>query len=268
MQQRTMSKLLHKRYRKINAAFDDMHRHFTPDAIHDFRVQVKKLKALLHLFAAARKGRPVRKVPARLQKFYLLTGRIRTHQLQAQAVAKDQQPASVQAYMALLQEHTLYLTTLAQQQSTARHLFRKGEKRLAARLPRKLSRKKMRAFLQASLQPLEAAGAHAAFPEETLHGIRKGLKDLQYTLPVLHKYAPGHTFQGAPLSEKALQELTGLIGDYLDTGIQVQLIHSDRQAQAPDSQTAVSMHALENKWVARRRALRRKITEALQPPLS
>lgn len=240
MQRKEMRRAIRRRYKKIKQAFRFMCEDFNADAIHDFRVQVKKLRALLHLVATAKKGRRVRKIPHGLRQVYTMAGRIRTYQLQEEVVSQD--VASLRNYAMQLQMHALHLTGLAQQQRAATKSLDKEAKQLQRRLPKRLSRKEVNRFVQKSLRPMHVV----QFSPSLAHGMRKGLKDLQYTWPVLQQYQ----LPALSLQESTIKACTDLVGQYLDTGIQLQLIRSDQQALPPRSETRQSMEALENKWEA------------------
>lgn len=240
MQRKEMRRAIRRRYKKIKQAFRFMCEDFNADAIHDFRVQVKKLRALLHLVATAKKGRRVRKIPYGLRQVYTMAGRIRTYQLQEEVVS--QEVASLRNYAVQLQMHALHLTGIAQQQRAATKSLDKEAKQLQRRLPKRLSRKEVNRFVQKSLRPIHVV----QFSPNLAHGMRKGLKDLQYTWPILQQYQ----LPALSLQESTIKECTDLVGRYLDTGIQLQLIRSDQQALPPRSETRQSMEALESKWEA------------------
>lgn len=259
MKRNTIKQIIRNRYKKINSSFCAMHADFSPAQVHAFRVQVKKLRAFLHLVSTAKGGRHVRKVPGKLRQAYILAGRIRTYQLQEAAISAQ---LGLQAYAAALREHTQHLQEIARLRQVGKRPFKRGLNRLEKKLPKKLNRRDIQHFFNLALLPLQ----HATVDLQLVHPLRKNLKDLQYNIPLAEQYLHGSHPLKIPLTSTQLATYTDLLGRYLDAAAHVELIHSDRNAQPPGSTTAQAMEQLEQVWHKAQHKLHQELSEAL--PLS
>jgi CHAD domain-containing protein len=82
MKHREAVGIIETRFRKINVTLKRLISNFATEDIHQFRIEVKKLRAFLHAIKTELK------LPRRLRKFYDSIGIVRNLELQQQRIAK------------------------------------------------------------------------------------------------------------------------------------------------------------------------------------
>lgn len=256
MKQQTIRRIFRHQYKKVLTSLHAMRPGYSPEAVHTFRVQVKKLRAFLHLLSTARPGHRAYKLPKKLKAAYTMAGRIRTYQLQATMINAQQ---GLSDYAAAIDAHILRLQAIANMQPYSLKKLKHALSQLGKSLPRKVSRRDMERFFRQCLQPLQndPVSLHA------IHPLRQGLKDLQYDLAVFEHDRPAHQGPAPALNAETLSTYTDLIGQYLDSHVYLQLIHSDRNIYPPAGTTWQRLQQLEKHWLIVQRQLYQQLMDAL-----
>src|SRR5258706_15419279 len=78
--------IIRYKFKKANKSLRKVGKNFQPKDIHEFRVEVKRLKALFELFSAGLNDDNKIKIPRRFRKMYKIMGEIRITQLQEDRV--------------------------------------------------------------------------------------------------------------------------------------------------------------------------------------
>ncbi len=199
---------------------------FAMEDIHGFRVEVKKLRALIRLT-----GPVGRKLPKKLRHFYHAAGLIRNLQLFRQTLtnlSRHQFPDLPIKVLEVLDQH---IETAKKKALTLIHgkiPFGEKMRRLTGGLPIRLTGSQRRAFVGRTLRVLESVDLPALPEDQQLHAIRKALKDILYAWPYLGNQA--RRLASSPLGGHAAMERDGrLLGNYMDVCVQLQLLDGKKE---------------------------------------
>lgn len=194
LQQNNMSrKMNHKQikhitnnhYRKLKKQIKIVAEDFDVEAIHQFRVEYKKLRAFLRMISQQHETAGEIKISKKLKKGYNISGSIRDLQLQQQRIweATKQELKKPQAYIQLLQEEIKKL------QPELSEIFlekpaTESKKKTDAFIPDEFPLNSFRNFVQKKWAAIYAIIASCHFSDDNIHAIRKSLKDLFYNLKI------------------------------------------------------------------------------------
>ena len=259
--------IIKKKYKRINLAFDKIIRHFNENDIHVFRVEVKKLRAFLRLVGAGMDETPKLKLRKKLHKFYKALGIIRSLQIQQQRiqeVSEDKYSTLPKTYLNLLTTKIATNIDLFQEQAKGVKPFKKGEQKLLSILPGKLRLIRIREFIRSEVNKLEKLLEPFSTADESLHSIRKLLKDLLYTWPYI-KVEAAIILPAAMISgQEDLSSITKLLGDFQDTCVGLNLLHADYIDQEINESKRKLLRDIERKWVEEKEAIRKEIIKVFK----
>ena len=195
MRQKHIQHSIDSRLNHLRKALPRVLAHFDPEDIHAFRVEVKKLRALLTLLAAedpqdaslTRSGRV--RLPRRLRRFYKMTGEIRNLQLQQQRVQeywKMRDDALPRTYCLLLEMELAGKITVAGDFAAKKLSIKTIQRQILDRTPDHIRKRSARKFLRSKAFSLEELKkTPQPWEDDLFHSIRKLLKDLLYIIPEL-----------------------------------------------------------------------------------
>ncbi len=176
---------LKKRSAKIAESFD-------PEAIHQFRVEYKKLRAFLRALMWNERTAVEIKAGRNLKKAFIISGSIRDLQLQQERVkaVTEAEPQRPQSYLNLLEKEVEKLKPELFEILSG-HPVAESKKKTDPGLPDLFQLTSFQYFVAKQWASIRATLASGYFSDERIHGIRKILKDLFYNL---EKYGgPEHT---------------------------------------------------------------------------
>ncbi len=217
--------IISKRFTKINKLFPEIIAGFGIEAIHEFRTEIKKLRAFLRLLNVEINDDRL-KIPKPIKLFYGYTGTIRNLQLQIKSMdAYKEHPQ----YM-VIKIYVEYLGKIIEKWKRrvidfnySTRDFCSDETRLEKRLPLKLRISSGKKFMENKMNEfsillLELPG------EEILHDIRKILKDILYNWKFIkwHK----ELLPSFLSKRKEIKVFTELMGEYLDKHTGVNLLET------------------------------------------
>lgn len=171
-------RLLKKHIKKVAGNFD-------PEAIHEFRVSYKKLRAFLRMISDCKKqGRKI-KISKKLQQAYVIAGSIRDLQLQQERIravssAEYKQP---QDYLDRLQQ-TIESYKPGFAELCQENPVDKCKKKTDGRMPDEFSFHLFSDFVTQKWAIISRIRAQRRLRDDQIHAIRKHLKDLFYNLKV------------------------------------------------------------------------------------
>lgn len=180
------------------------------ETIHNFRVSIKSLRALLRLLNYQHPEYKV-KLSKRLKTLYHIAGNIRDAQLQLEYIAMQQYDLPL--YRAKLQQ-TIDEYTREWSKAYSKKVFHNLEKRLLKNQYHPLHKDDVQTFIDANFSSIVLPEKGILFTSKNIHDVRKHLKDIQYVIRTIREKAisvlPGK------LQPENLDELTSAIGKYLD----------------------------------------------------
>jgi|SRR5579871_876673 len=237
--------IFESRFKKINTSFQAVIANFATEDIHRFRVEIKKLRAFLHAINSGRKQSNKLTLPKRLKKFYSAIGAVRNLQLQQERIIKmandtgDVQPLN---YLNLLHAEANAHIRKAKKIFASPQMLKKEEKKLLHTFTKNnkaASAKKFFSFESALLKkqfPLLAGQK-----DETLHSIRKILKDVSYIQP----YISNKTRLALPVelsNQDFVKSLTDLLGDFQDACTGLLFLQPFYLDQIPENERILLMN--------------------------
>jgi len=259
MKRKQVHNIIEKRYARINTIFDSVMEGFLEEDIHEFRVEVKKLRAFLRLTGGNSSDGYGPKLPRKLHAFYTVIGRVRSLQLQQdriRALAIEKDISLPDTYLDQIADKIKHGIARAKKRSKGKNPFEKGAQKLLSRLPDKLNRAMIRRFTRSELEALALLLKPFFFPEDSLHSIRKILKDILYTW----YYIEGKAADLLPSillgNEEIIGKITDSLGDFQDISTQLALLQT--------AQADPCLLVIEKEWRKERRSIQENLNKVLQ----
>ena len=186
MQQNEIVHIINKFFQRLGKLLNQIENDFDEDSIHDFRKEVKKLRAFLRLISLNRGIPDDLKLPHKLKKIYLLAGKIRDLQLHLHFIndkyTEEDKPSE---YLLLLQnEMEKWIKKL--QIVLKENQLLKIEKKITGNLPEQVRMETIKEFFQKKIMNIDALQSARKVTDEDLHSIRKNIKDINYDLKILN----------------------------------------------------------------------------------
>lgn len=176
--------LIDKHFEQLKKLAAKIDEDFDADAIHDFRVSFKKLRALFRMLAIARNHDHLLRMPKAMKRCYSILGEIRDAQLlkqQMEAMVKGSRAALLAPYFAQLQKQN----DTAQQEwkeADAGDCIRDAHEKAMKAKHRKITTTLFKNFLHLKLQAIYSIINAGKFTDEHIHFTRKSLKDIHYNI--------------------------------------------------------------------------------------
>jgi CHAD domain-containing protein len=226
MNQREISAVINKRFKKIEVLFHKIISGFEMESIHEFRTQIKKLRAFLRLLNVEIDDDNQLKIPKRIKAFYAYSGTIRNLQLQGEnmcAYIGNPGYTVAEIYIDYLKKIIEKWKDNAIEFEGLKNNFYNDEKKILKQLPGKLRKGYAKKFLQNKLNVL--ASLIKKLPDDdALHCIRKLLKDILYNWTLIKQYSkllpPDFS------EEEKIKSFTELLGLFMDKRTAINLLET------------------------------------------
>jgi CHAD domain-containing protein len=182
--------ILELRIKKIRKHFFKLQESLDPEELHDFRLEMKKLKAFLRLLNTGKPhGKKIR-LSKEVKEYYSLTGNVRNLQLYEQRIQRlveEHQLAKPVAYLALLEQETI--KAIEQLKPAAEKIsFQQLRKKVLEFVPSRLDASDCKYYLVLQQNALAALLLPVTNRDEALHEVRKIIKDIGYNRAYLSSY--------------------------------------------------------------------------------
>ena len=224
MKQREISAVINKRVKKIDKLLRKIISRFEEESIHEFRTEIKKLRAFLRLLNVEVDDDRF-KIPKKMKTFYGYAGNIRNLQLQLKNMYTyigNPKYTFMETYIEYLKKIIEKWKENSIEFMESENNFGKDEKKIIKQ-PGKLRRGSVKKFMQNKM--LELASLVKDLPDdEVLHNIRKLLKDILYNWAFIK-----HTSKLLPpvfSEEEKIKSFTELLGLFLDKVIGINLLET------------------------------------------
>lgn len=226
MNQKEISAVINKRFKKIEVLFHKIISGFEMESIHEFRTQIKKLRAFLRLLNVEIDDDNRLKIPKRIKAFYAYSGTIRNLQLQEEnmcAYIGNPEYTVTEIYIDYLKKIIEKWKDNAIEFEGLENNFYNDEKKILKQLPGKLRKGYAKKFLQNKLNVL--ASLIKKLPDDdALHCIRKLLKDILYNWTLIKRYSkllpPDFS------EEEKIKSFTELLGLFMDKRTAINLLET------------------------------------------
>ena len=185
MNQEQIKHITNNHYRKLKKHIKIVNDDFDMEAIHQFRVGYKKLRAFLRMISQLHEMAGEIKISKKLKKGYNISGSIRDLQLQQQRILEvtKQELKKPQAYISLLQKEIKKLK-LELSEIFLEKPVTSSKKKTDASIPDKFKLKGFSNFVKKKWEAIYAIIVSRHFSDDNIHAIRKILKDLFYNLKI------------------------------------------------------------------------------------
>jgi CHAD domain-containing protein len=224
MEDHTMNKqaiqhIIKGHYKKIKKQLNNISAGFNPKDIHQFRVTYKKLRAFLRMLSLQNEIADKIRILKKIKHCYHLSGLLRDLQLQQQHITETskQELKKPGEYLKLLQGE---MNTVKKHLSEiiATNPVTAGKRNTSKHIPGNFPLKNFRLYAKEKWHDVHNIVAASRFTEQTLHNIRKKLKDLFYNLKKMEpaKNKKLSTFIHAKLNEHYFNKLMGELGNFQD----------------------------------------------------
>jgi CHAD domain-containing protein len=257
MKEKEIAEVVESRFKTINKLPHKIIKEFNADNIHDFRVEVKKLRAFLRLLDTEKKmERPL--IPKLLKTFYGYIGIIRNIQLHRNNLTKyisDYKIESSQTYLKILDNEQHYREKDAEQMMEDNN-FDGTEETILKRLPGKLEKSAIKKFIEKKLDELKIQLANVN-DGVAIHSIRKILKDILYTWDYTKHHA---NLPAAVSKEEDLKLLTSQLGGFRDKCIQLEFLQPQYLDKIKDENEKNIMLKIKEQFLREKKIMIQELT--------
>ena len=178
-----LTHIIEKRFHALFANWNGVY-HAHKEAVHDWRVDYKKLRAMIRLA-----GEQTEKIelPLSLKDVYTLAGHIRDRQMQWERMHQwfGSEQLFPPSYTQLLEKEIAFYIDQLQPLTTNDVILSISQHKIKSALPGGLSKKIILSFLQNQLYEVRNILWLTYKKDDYLHSCRKHLKDVQYIIGAL-----------------------------------------------------------------------------------
>jgi len=251
-------------FKRLNISMTLIKKDFDSTAIHDFRVDVKKLRSFIKLLALEPKAAKDLMLPPGIKKLYTLCGKIRDIQLQ-QLRMKE----AFKDYNQLDEYENLLNNEMNRWMKKVNIALRyrpllDAEQKLPGNLPDRLSRGSIQQFFKQKKENMCTIISVGFFIDDELHSIRKNIKDIIYINKLLvgNVGMPVKAMQWDKAEIKRAELLAQELGRYNDYCFALSFLKSDR-LKTIKSKERKSIQIIRKEWKLEKRLKRKEIIASL-----
>lgn len=243
--------------------------HFEKEAIHDFRVTVKKLRAFLRLIKQGAKDADKLKITSEFKELYGYLGITRNLDLVEQLVYK----LAVEDHNLLPVKYLQVLKTDAEDWKLkvvampVQDLVENERYFLLKSLPTRLTKGNIHKFLRGNKKELLALIALSQISDDQLHEVRKILKDFLYNWKYIKNDAV-LILPGLLASEGNLKAITDMLGAYQDLSTALHMLETSYHDTPAYNEEQVTINVIIEKWKLHLQTIRQPILEHLKACIS
>jgi CHAD domain-containing protein len=262
MKTEAIRKVYRSKIKKIAKYYRILTGNFNPDDNHYFRVEVKKLRAFMRLVNFSR-GVHEHKIPKPLKKYYRLVGDIRNlqlHQQRIKSLSNDLLIGNPEQYLKGLSEEEKALKKKAKKKKSLS--FKDFEKRLLDDTPQELTEEAKTQFAEMNIVRLTQIVMLPIYYDETLHDIRKLIKNLMYNYDYLGEQV--NLIIPFPLNDPAfLESLADTLGNFHDLSLAIFFLSTSHLNHASEEKERRMICELKNHLSVRKDNLKNELCDLL-----
>lgn len=253
-----------ERFKKINLVLQKVIPDFAPDDIHDFRVEVKKLKALLKLFSSASENPSIFLFPKRLNKVYKTLGHLREWQIQKQKIDRSRSEKNYPGHLPYLNKidvKTELYKLKAVDLIWDLPSFVQNKEQIKNCCPDKGLTATISAFFHSKMEIIHNMLLSGKRDDESMHEMRKLLKDVQYVLSEAEK--KGEPVEGFSRL-KTIQKVSGQLGEFHDLYVALALLDRELEDLHNNGKEKDQLQPIQQDWRSEKEKLRQQVMQLLQ----
>lgn len=258
MHTQRLKHIIKQHLKTLNKTVADIQKDFNKDAIHDFRVQVKKLRSLLRALAI--------KLPKEIKAVYAAAGQLRDIQLQRDEIVKaaaDNAPPN--EYLSLLDQELQGRKDAFERIAQQCDLL-ESKKKLYKKLPHKLGYKNIGDFLHQQIAGILMLIDTGLSADNDLHSTRKKIKDIVY-INKLYKKELRSRGAATLLNKKSLKETISLsdeLGKFVDKWVGLSFLQPDRLSKVPAAERE-QLESICRRWQLQKHTYRQELSGKISP---
>lgn len=251
MKQEIITSVIKDRFTAIREYIARMLVDFEEEAVHDFRAEIKKLRAFLRLLNTGL-NKDQLNISKKIKEYYWYAGNIRNFQIHKKSISQIEgdKPA-------------VYLESIKKQVESLQGALRSLDSPSNFDKPGKM----IRNWVANPGKPSVKKFVHQKADEfkellvlieqdEILHAIRKLLKDLLYNWKYIKPY--GSLLPVAIATKKQIKELTEILGEFCDRHVGIHLLDTYQLTSSHPADKDI-LREIISKWEAEKNKLRSKI---------
>ena len=235
-----------------------------PDDIHDFRITVKKLKAIIRLFNAVSTRASACRFPKSLNKVYKTLGFMRECQIQKQKILKA---ANEMGGM----EPLIYLKKI----NRKTELFKQKVIRSIQSLP-DVNKKKdqiindcseeitgtsITQYIQTKMDAIQLLLRNRQCDDEHMHEMRKKIKDIQY---IFSGVAKNDHIPVSSSQLRTIQRVSAELGEFHDLCVAIVLLKKELKLRDKELDEQKILRKTKDNWLTEKNELHQHIIESIQ----
>jgi CHAD domain-containing protein len=261
MKEKEINEIIEDKFKILNKLSQKITRKFDVDDIHDFRVEVKKLRAFLRLLDN-KKGNDESIIPKLLKTFYGYVGIIRNIQLYKHSLFKyftDHDIDEPEKYLAMITDEETYWQQEAQA-LMADNNFQDVKEKIIKELPYKLDKSTIEKFTDGKLDDLKRQ-LKDTHDDVGLHTIRKILKDIFYNYDDI---SDDSDLPEAILDKDELKLLTQILGDFIDKYMQLEFLQPEYLDKIEDGEEKNNLLQMKNDFEHEKHGMKQELQHSLE----
>jgi CHAD domain-containing protein len=249
---------LDNRFSKINLVLQKVDNSFNTSDIHDFRVEVKKLKALIRLFNSAVSDPPICHFPKKLNKIYKALGHLREWQIQRQKIISAfevQNHSTPRFYIDKIRRKTEQHKRKTGKLLNPLPSLEKNKEKIKKHFHFTISPEAKRSFIGKRMKIIHELLTSGANDDDSMHYMRKMLKDAQYTLSGSEKDSETNE---EPARLKTIQAVTSQLGELHDLHIALILLKKELNSLKNNSREKILLNTIMRSWQSEKEKIRKE----------
>jgi len=252
-------------YSRLAGFAAGMEHHYKKSSIHQFRVDIKKLRAFYRLLSLQTGEAQALKLPRKLKKMYRDLGKIRDLQQHKESIASWSRKIGIDAPGHLLAQlkHQLKKQSAKKRVVLPEKYFLRQAEKTNQQLPEQFSMETLQSFFRQKKEAIRVIIERGRFEDDELHTIRKSIKDMLYVSAIYTddlKSALPLLFLQAGETEK-MDILAQDIGKYNDAGNSLAWLQRSTTGYTGRDKKKILLYYKTR--VQEKKALRKKIIPAL-----
>jgi CHAD domain-containing protein len=264
MKQQDIIKVVEDKFRTLNKLANKILVSYHNDVIHEFRHEVKKLRSFLRLVSYNQPLPLSLSLPKKLKKFYGYVGIIRNLQLQQETISEycERTRAMLpQNYLTIIAAEEAFWRTEAKVFIEDANNFYDDEQKIVEMVPAALKAIHMNSFVDDKVNNINNL-FNRLHDDETLHKVRKLLKDILFNLPFLS----GHIDDlPAGIRNKAeFEALTNTLGSFRDICIAINHLQAAYIDRIRNPQEKDVLQSIELAWLQEKEKIKEEVRSMLQ----
>jgi len=257
MKKEEIDELVDDCFKKINKYFHKAIIDFQSEDIHDFRLEIKKLKAFFHLINMESGDGFSCRITKRMKTIYGYFAIIQNLQFQLREIQecpKNCNAGIPKGYEKMLDAELQFWKKLSKDYIDPGYDFSSDKKEISTLFPDKLTQKSIRTFIHYTLYELQSISGHS--DDYSLDSARKFIEDLYYNYRFINPYISEQ--QTKLFDEKVLGECLRLFVDFRDKCMMIALLQTFEANKLDDSEKQL-LKEMENDWRYEKKELKNQL---------